>query len=113
VSASHEADDCSCPLCTLRRTIFGGSPPPKPGFIEVADKIESELRGCERDILLRELALGKAPILPTDCAGLEGIVRAMAIDEVAWLRARVSKYRALLAEEIGRRVVATAPGVAS
>jgi hypothetical protein len=104
--------DPNCILCRLERSL--GLPPsdPKPiTYDQLVDELEAELRRTERAILTKERAIADTMMkpAPADCEGLWPIAVSMARDEAEYYRARVKKYRALLAEEIGRRVVATAP----
>lgn len=84
--------------------------PPPPTFMFLVEKLEDGLRSDERKILMLEgLLRGKGVEDGSGCEGIMQLCERMAADEVAFLRGRVKKYREELAQEVGARVVATAP----
>lgn len=114
----HDGESCKCFACTIRRELekafgpvgFNPVPPPKPvSFVELADQVEGVLRDHERNILKLE-QFGRPSYLPDTepgCDGLKAIILSIAKHELEAKRSLVKKFRALLAEEIGRRVVET------
>jgi hypothetical protein len=112
-------NDPSCLACQLFRSF--GQPRAEnaaSSFARLSEQIESVLREDERTILLKDATVSTLRRIRKDddaakkreeCRGLDLLCIAIAEDEVTFRRARVTKFRALLAEEIGRRVVATAP----
>lgn len=119
--------DPNCLSCQIARALNGalgaGSAStsqltPAQQFARTSETIETSLREHESAVLrkdsyveqLRRLAReDEARGTRKEVLGLDRMIISMAEDEIAFRRAQVLKYRALLAEEIGRRVVATAP----
>jgi hypothetical protein len=102
--------DPNCVICTVMRAFHPEAPrSDAERYAKCVADIEQTLRTDESSIVIKEAALEAWKPSDAELAPLHAIIRSMGSDELAFRRARVAKYRALLAEEIGRRVVATAP----